>query len=509
MIKIANINIRNFKFYINDSIDISEKNFLIYGENGVGKSSLYLALYHLFYGYFDNSILENILEFKNRNISDDLEIEVNFSNDERIEINNTSLASTTTILSKKNIYFLDYRFLEQFSETIDFFETLNKIKNRFLLFDEIFNELSYIEEQKENEDYDLLIDRRINLDSKIVEKLKKLKNYTNTIIRELKEDFSVEFIFENSALDREAIEIKFHNPKIFIEVDGYRDLTLNFNESKIKILSLALVFAIIQLNREENISEDNDDLKLLVLDDFLSSLDMGNRLYIMEYIFNNFSDYQKIILTHNSSFFSIIKRLIHVHGQVNTWEYKNIHKSLRTDGWYEPKFFKKNDNYLEKANELFAQSEPDYEGCGNLLRKEIERIISQAEFLFQTGKKEKLENAIVNIRKKNRHYMNPNDFLGNIEEFFIEFKGRVFSNDTQALGMLTNKLNHFFNNNFIESNKLNEILQNINFYQTILNQSSHHANETDFFQKEYREAINDVQKLKDIFDEFYRLQSIQ
>lgn len=507
MVKISNIDIENFKFYIEESIDINSKNFLIYGENGVGKSSLYLSLYYLFYGYFDNTLLDNIQEFEHRGIpnQEDIKITVNFSNDEFIKIINNDISNTSTLVQKENIYFLDYQFLESFINKSDFFITLNKIKNKFLLFDDIFSNLSHIENNKDTEEYDLLINKRINLDNQITEKMAKIEVSANEIIKELKENFSIKLIFEESALDREAIGISFYNPKVFIEIDGYRNLKLHFNESKIKILSLALIFSIIKLNQEEFPSSNDTNLKLLVLDDFLSSLDMGNRLYIMEYIFNNFPDYQIIILTHNLSFFSIIKRLIHVHGQVNEWEYKNIYKSLREDGSHEPKFFKRNDNYLIEANTAFKES--DFEGCGNLLRKEIERIISQAEFLFQTGKKEKLENAIVNIRKKNRHYINPNDTLGEMEEFFTQFKEKTFPKDEQALAMLKNKLTYFFNKNHIDSEKLNEILQNINFYQTILNKASHHGDENDFFQKEYREALSDVRKLKNIFDEFHKLQN--
>ena len=510
MVKIVNISIRNFKFYTNDSIDISEKNFLIYGENGVGKSSLYLALYHLFYGYFDNSILEDILEFKNRNTSDDLNLEVNFSNDEKIEINNTSISNNSTILSKKNIYFLDYRFLEQFSETKDFFETLNQIKNRFLLFDEIFNELSYIEEYKESENYDLLINRRINLDSKIVEKLNKLKYYTNTIITELKEDFSIEFIFEESALDREAIAIKFHNPKIFIEVDGYKDLKLHFNESKIKILSLALVFAMIQLNQEENISENNeDDLKLLVLDDFLSSLDMGNRLYIMEYIFKHFKGYQKIILTHNLSFFSVIKRIITYHEEDN-WIKNSLYKTLQEDGKYIPKLVLEN-NYLEESKKAFTNDK--FEECGNLLRKEIERIIIESNILFVIGRKESLESVIKSLINEKKYFINPNRILTKIEKKFTGFKLKFMPKtnipDSKKLNILVQSLNYIFQTPTIDSEQLNKILKDVNFYKdTILNKASHHTEE-EHYRKEYDEAIKDVQKLKNIFDEFNKLQKEQ
>lgn len=515
MVKVSNIDIKNFKFYINETIDFSNKNFLVYGENGVGKSSLYLSLYYTFYGFFDNTNLDDIETFKNRSLeNEEINISVKLSNSKSINIVNGSITSDID-LNKKNIYFLDYRFLENFIEYSDFFITLDKIKNRFLLFDDIFTTVLEIEEDISNnltnDEYQLLIERRIELDSSIKNLLDEIENKTNFIISSLKENFSMSFDYEESAINRGALSSEFQKPKISIKLNGLNDFRLHFNESKIKILSLSLVFAIIELNQERNFLENDYTLKLLVLDDFLSSLDMGNRLYIMEYIFNNFEDYQKIILTHNSLFFNVIKRLIHVHGQVNEWEYRNLYQSLREDGLYEPKFFNRNDNYLVQANEFFNHS--DFEACGNVLRKEIERIITQAQFLFQTGKKEKLENAIVNIRKSNNHYINPNDLLENIHGLLNSFKETYLTNEEmpieRKLDLLLNKLDELFENQDINSIRLNKILRNISFYQTILNQASHYEESVEFFQKEYIEAIADVEKLKNIFDEFNSLQSQQ
>ncbi len=263
-----------------------------------------------------------------------------------------------------------------------------------------------------------------------------------------------------------------------------------YNESKVKILSLSIVFALIKLNQDKYPSSSSDNLKLLVIDDFLSSLDMGNRLYIMEYIFKNFENYQKIILTHNSLFFNIIKRLIHVHNDFNKWKYKHIYQSLRDDNLYEPKIFRERD-YLKEANDAFDDS--DYETCGNLLRKEIEKTIALATFLFRTGKKEK-------------QYINSNDILKDINIFYEKFKNNQYTNEhipiEKKLSILMNELDSRFGITTINSNKLNEILETINFYQTILNQASHYDDQADCYKIEYQEALTDVKRLKEIFNEF-------
>lgn len=41
--KINKITINNFKFYVNEKLETENKNILLYGENGSGKSSLFLG----------------------------------------------------------------------------------------------------------------------------------------------------------------------------------------------------------------------------------------------------------------------------------------------------------------------------------------------------------------------------------------------------------------------------------------------------------------------------------
>jgi len=507
MVKVSNLTIKNFKFYINESIDINSQNFLIYGENGVGKSSLFQSLYYLFYGYFDNSLINHIEQFKNRDSSEDIELEVEFSNNENIKIDKDSISSNVSILEKQNIYLLDYKFLDNFTDKNDFFITLENIQNRFIIFDNIFNDINNINQTLEVASSESLNPRRVELNTKLNQLISNIEDKANQIIIKLKESFTIKINLEEAELEEGALRTKLHKPKIYIDIDGIRDFKSHFNESKIKILSLAIVFALIKINQEHSPLTDKDNIKLLVLDDFLSSLDMGNRLYIMEYIFNNFEEYQKIILTHNSLFFNIIKRLIHVHGKFDKWEYKNIYQSLKNDGLYEPKILEDKD-YLSDAKTAFDNL--DYEQCGNLLRKEIERIIAQSTFLFRTGKKEILEDAITHIRQRNKYYVNSNFILEDMNIYYEKFKTKQFINESitvdRKLEILMKKLDKCFEDININSDKLNQILENINFYQTILNQASHYESEAECYRVEYNEALEDVKKLKEVFNNFNKSQ---
>lgn len=79
----------------------------------------------------------------------------------------------------------------------------------------------------------------------------------------------------------------------------------HLNEAKMTQFALSVRFAASLVNLHES------DLKLLVLDDLLVSLDMSNRMKVVEILLTDkFSNYQKIILTHDLGFFREFRRTI-------------------------------------------------------------------------------------------------------------------------------------------------------------------------------------------------------
>ena len=77
------------------------------------------------------------------------------------------------------------------------------------------------------------------------------------------------------------------------------------NEAKLTQLALSVRFAASMVNLHDS------DLKLLVLDDLLVSLDMDNRMKVVEILLSpTFTNYQKIILTHDLGFFEEFRRVI-------------------------------------------------------------------------------------------------------------------------------------------------------------------------------------------------------
>ena len=77
------------------------------------------------------------------------------------------------------------------------------------------------------------------------------------------------------------------------------------NEAKLSQLGLSIRFAASLVNLHES------DLKLLVLDDLLISLDMSNRMKVVDILLSDtFAEYQKVILTHDRGLFNEFRRVV-------------------------------------------------------------------------------------------------------------------------------------------------------------------------------------------------------
>jgi AAA ATPase domain len=111
-----------------------------------------------------------------------------------------------------------------------------------------------------------------------------------------------------SSGDRQQ-DFQFTKPEIEfgIQVDG-KTVTRPqsfLNEAKMTQLALSVRFAASLVNLHES------DLKLLVLDDLLVSLDMSNRMKVVEILLSEtFENYQKIILTHDYGLFQEFRRKV-------------------------------------------------------------------------------------------------------------------------------------------------------------------------------------------------------
>ena len=146
------------------------------------------------------------------------------------------------------------------------------------------------------------------------------------------------------------------------------------NEAKLTQLALSVRFAASLVNLHES------DLKLLVLDDLLVSLDMSNRMRVVEILLSDtFANYQKLIFTHELGFFQECRRLIG--SSSSDWAFYRLS---------DPSTITSFKTELEAAKEFLERDQ--IAECGNQLRKHVEKTLTT--FLDQAKLKKGLNKLI-------------------------------------------------------------------------------------------------------------------
>lgn len=135
-----------------------------------------------------------------------------------------------------------------------------------------------------------------------------------------------------------------------------------FNEAKLTAIALSIRFALL-----DNISAPNG--RFLALDDMLISLDMSNRMKVVDYLLGVVSEKYKIYLfTHDKNFFEYFKHKSK--RSSSKWVYKEIYKQSGK----EP-FIRESRTYLDNADYYIKLHE--FEIAGNFLRKEAESFCKE------------------------------------------------------------------------------------------------------------------------------------
>ncbi len=358
MIKIDKIQLHNFRFFIDEdehnSFELNGQNMLVYGENGSGKSSLYKAFEFL----VQPSIEENQFNTNKNifNLESDTYLEFNFDNEEtlRIDSDHLDLENNFSFIEQLSISkpILDYKSLLNVSYSIE----REKKKNLYKFFEDILAEYpigknKILKNLKEQED-----EKYFSTFEKILKE--DLLDSINTFLDQFEQNFKLTEINFNFGFHKVNLEIEYFDNKI----EEYQNF---LNEARLSALAISIYFSIIK-KQFDNLSDES--LKILVLDDLLISLDMSNRLNLIEVIKTEFSDFQIFFFTHDKGFFEILKDKM-------PWKAYEIY--VDSDGEFEKPYIKKSLNYFESAIKHF--NEYDYPACANYLRKEVERLKSIKE----------------------------------------------------------------------------------------------------------------------------------
>ena len=355
-IKIDKIQLSNFRFFIDDeannSFELEEgKNMLLYGENGSGKSSIFKA-FEFLSKVSKEDISQEFRENKNRfNFDKDSSISFAFDNNEILDINDdtstndelvfiNNLSVFMPILNYQNLLKVSYQEKQESEKNLyDFFETI--LENYPIDDDKVLKDL------KESKDI-----RYFDIFEEILQN--ELFDYINMFLSDFNQGFTLVKIEFNKPFKIISLDIEYFNE----EITQYH---LFLNEARLSALAISIYFSIIK-SQFRLLGEHS--LKILVLDDLLISLDMSNRLTLINILKNEFSDFQIFFFTHDKGFFEVLKDKM-------SWKAFEMYVDS-TGNFVKPFINKESLTYLEKADKYFRLN--DYEIVGNSLRKEAEHF---------------------------------------------------------------------------------------------------------------------------------------
>lgn len=445
------LEIKNFKAYQNlDEINFAEKNFLLYGDNGAGKSSIYEALR---FCYFRERLEQNIESGSTpENISQleqDFYSEFNnkISNqDFEIKINSTNFKDFNS--DEYNVYMLKFEDVI-FEKTLSLEDFLGKLFTNLPPFD-------YFKKQINPHAKKLFERTKTRVDS--------VQEKTNKFLKECFEDIEVEIDISDD------FAIKLKNKKRNIKPT--KDLRKYFNEGKINLVLLALFFTSI------DVSKDLNKKNILILDDFITSLDMANRTFLMRYIFGTFKDFQILVFTHNVYFYNMAMYLINdkICETTKPWQFANLYEIDDNHKIYINSDFASVKDIESEYNQEIKKTNPNLGEIGNKLRQKFERLLYELSKILMIGGVEEsnkiletiLENQSIYILKyedistgkKKIKYKNANHLTTEIKSISTNLA------DVQA------KINEYEINSFDE---IKEVLKTLKLYRKVTMHSLSHG----------------------------------
>ncbi len=474
MIKINSIKLNNFRFFTdeNSSFEVNGKNVLIYGENGSGKSSIYKAFQFLAKPEISKFEFD---ESRNIFVEDgETYLEFDFSNGEtlRIDEDHLSLDGAYIFIEKLSVSkpILDYKSLLNITYSQNYQNIQNEKKNLFLFFETLL------------ENYPIESNQRLK---DIKQSGEKYFTKFKTILKdEIFHDINYFLTFFNHNIKITDIHFDAFNKETTLDIEIF-DKTVEkyhlfLNEARLSALAISIYFSII---KKLFSYLENESLKILVLDDLLISLDMNNRLHLVDILKSEFSDFQIFFFTHDKGLFEIFKDKME-------WKAFEIYVDRHSDG-YEVPFVKKNEEYSELAKQHFKNR--DYPASANYLRKEVEKY-----FIKKLGI-DKLD-RLIDLAKKEDNYQK-------LEECFPKLTGALKSfehcKNIQDSQKREDKCLEFANVVLKAVKTVEEIINENSFHDIngiknrILNPQSHYDTSTVIYKKELEEAIKLIDKLLD------------
>ena len=388
--RITDIEIKNFRAFrgtYHIGMSKSGKNLLVYGENGSGKSSLYLALkYFLESGVDEDDKDTDFENHQNIFLQDPGHIKLSlradqWSRENTYEWSQRIIGETNDELiteASKVKGFLDYKallethYLHRENDTVNLFDLLVEVL--------LANTINPVRERSLAEDWSAIqppfprrnaktqltvLERQIGVfNDELTNRLAELRPKVSEILSRFGYKVTLDLDFQGVTYNRD--EKMLDNREIFLKVEFFdTDIPSHhrfLNEAKLSAIAIAIYLSSVLLQPES-------DLKILALDDVLIGLDMSNRLPVLNILKDYFPDHQIFLTTYDKAWYEIAKQRT----DQKDWEYAEFYFG-QTDE-YEIPVYVEDKAYLDKAREYLDAN--DYKACAVYLRTAFEAIIKR------------------------------------------------------------------------------------------------------------------------------------
>lgn len=461
----------NFKAFGSDKVSIGGEtsdgkpmNVLCFGENGSGKSSVYESIKYVFHksrlerervpAHLQGQARENakqqiLIDYKNKMSTSPLEI----------NINGQSLADFDR--SNYFVYLLNNEALK----TRSYLNVKELLKSLYLASHNIDEELTV-------DSFDCILD---------------------VVNESLRDVFCEEIQLFSSQNIPFQVVIEDSNQNLRSD----EKLNTFFNEAKLHLVALLLVLESIQLFAP--VSDDNH--KILVFDDIVTSLDTANRTFFYQYLVSEFSSFQIIMLTHNTSFYNLFDHFLK--------EDYDLDSCWLRQGIYEYNFkhyiyAKYGANRIKEIEDALTVDPSRVHDIGNDVRQYFEVLLHQLSLMLMAGAKEETSYLLKEIEKKcdNRSFHITDNGIENLVDLFKSIDNIIHNvRKENQLESIKKKIAKF-NSTSEPVDKLSENLKAMTIYQKVaLHQSSHgHAGLPDLTVKEIKASLQVLKKLEVTID---------
>lgn len=448
------IAIKNFKAYKHTNkefeIDLQEKHLLLYGDNGAGKSSLYEALKVAF-------------------CKDKLEPDIppEKTPEEKTQILKDFWSSYVSRHSGENEFEIkindkDYKEFDSGKYVLHMLSYENLYFGEYLQWDELLNKV-YFNIKIQQEFY--------------FEHYETIQANINKSLQEIfREDFMIDIDPEDD------FKVRVHDEKRALEYK--KGLKRYFNEAKLNLVVLLLLF--------ESMKIQKVDLKknILVLDDFITSLDVANRTFMVKYLFDRFEGFQVVLLTHNIYFYNLVMHMINTY-YVTSELWKN-------EKWKFATLYEIGDEhkvYIKDSIVTSASIRQEYENTnnieeiGNKVRQKFEVLLYEVAKLIGTGAVESSKSIVDKISSSNEMFIKCDALIKDIENLLCQEDTTNLKTDIET------KIEEYKYSDF---KNLKNIVASMKLYQKVtLHPMSHgQIGAVDFTQKELEASMDIIEELE-------------